>query len=268
MLIALLLTLVTFWVMVLAAGIPFPAFREIGWTFRDALRTRAGRIGLAWVLGTLIFNIGETAVDKGIGPALGLDFTPWIHRMEGDLVAFLQSTLLGEFLAPAWAWVYVFLYPALLLLPLVIYRAAGNTAATRGYIAAFVFNYAFALPFYLFVPVTETGASGLVMRVEPLLDGVWPVFYQVVRSSSALDNCFPSLHTSLAMTVAFYAALHGPSRMRYVATVGAVLVMLSTWALGIHWVIDAAAGVLLGYLAAQVGPILSNKFSPATSLTA
>ncbi|KAA3606467.1 MAG: inositol phosphorylceramide synthase [Planctomycetota bacterium] len=257
--IALLLTLITFWVMVLAAGIRFPAGREIGATFRDALRTRAGRIGLAWVVGTLLFNVVETGLDSAIGPALGLDFTHVIHRFEGDLVAGLQDTLLGHALAPVWAWVYVFLYPSLLLLPLVIYHASGKHEHTKGYIGAFVFNYLFALPFYLFVPVTETGWSGTVERVKPLLDGVWPVFTEVVRSSSALDNCFPSLHTSLSFTVAFYALLHGPKRLQRVGWVGAVLVMLSTWALGIHWISDAAAGIMLGYLAARMGPILAGR---------
>ncbi len=254
-----LATLATLWVLLVASGLPWPAVAPVRDFVLSLARSRSGRLGSALVLGILIVNMIETSVDPGIASTLGLEFTRLVHRLEGNLVGLVQDLLLGHRLVSFWAWVYVFLYPALLLAPLFVFHAQGRPDRVRAYVGAFLFNYLFAIPFYLFCPVTETGVSGLGGAV-PLLEGIWPGFMDLLRSSSAPDNCFPSLHTSCSFTVFFFALRHGGGRFTRIAGACAVLVMASTWALGIHWISDAVAGLGLALLAARLGPVLAERW--------
>lgn len=252
---ALLLALATFSLVLLAAGLVAPQ-REVAGLVSTTLRSRNGRLGLATVLTVIGFNIYETNLDGRIAPALGLDFTPWIASLEGDLPIWLQRGLAGHRLAPFWGWVYVFLYPCLAAAPVIAYYARRQHDALRGYVGAFAANYLLALPFYLFVPVTETGWFQ-PRTADPILENALPGYIEFLRSSSALDNCFPSLHASLTLTAAFFAARHGPRRLALTCWCGGALIVLSTWALGIHWVSDSVAGLLLAYAAARLGPALA-----------
>lgn len=256
----LLLTLGTLLVFLAAAGVPRPAWRAPVRFLYDACTTPGGHVGLAWVLGILLFNTWETSVDPILGPSLRLDFTPWIHGVEGDLVVHLQRLLLGHALAPFWVWLYIFGYPALLLVPGIVLHAQGRRQLLRAYIGAFLFNYVAALPFYLFVPVVESGLSHLA-AVDPILEQVWPRLLGLLRSSSAPDNCFPSLHTSCSLTAAFFCLRHGPPRLARMVTLLAVLIVASIYALGVHWVLDGVAGVGLAVLAVRLGPALAERLT-------
>ena len=112
---------------------------------------------------------------------------------------------------------------------------------------AFVLNYLVALPLYLFFPVTEVGhfpGSGAV----PILDAWFPDFMKSGRSFSGIDNCFPSLHTSLSVTAAVVAHA-SPNRALWRTTAAfAGLILLSTMVLGIHWAVDVFAGIPFGFL--------------------
>ena len=251
-------SIATLWMLLLAAGLPFPAVRPVLAFGRDVLHSRVGRLGCAWIALILLLNVWETSVDSGIGKALELDFTPLVFAIEGNVGVRLQQLLAGPQLDVFWTWVYIFLYPGLLILPLLVFHHQGRRGAARGYIGAFSLNYLFAIPFYLFAPVVETGVSGLT-DVQPVLDSVWPRMLALLRSSSAPDNCFPSLHASCALTVAFYAYRHGPRRLFWIAAPGAALTLMSTWALGIHWLVDGLAGLVLALAAVAFGPRLVER---------
>jgi len=260
MLLPLLITLGTLLGLLLAAGAPRPAWRAVLRFLYDACTTPGGHVALAWILGILLFNVWETSVDPVLGPTLGLDFTPWIHAVEGDLVVRLQGLLLGHALAPFWVWLYIFGYPALLLVPAIVLHAQGRRQLLRAYIGAFLFNYVFALPFYLFAPVVESGLSHLA-GADPILEQVWPQLLGLLRSSSAPDNCFPSLHTSCSLTAAFFCLRHGPARLARTVSLLALLIVASIYALGVHWVLDGVAGLALALLAVRLGPALAERLT-------
>lgn len=264
-LLALALTLVTLWGLLLVAGARYPAIGPMASLARSALLTPGGRLGLTAVAAVLLFNVYETHLDPQIAPALGLDFTPWLLAVEGDAVIWLQRSLRGHQLAVFWAWVYVFLYPCLVALPTVIYHDRRDGAALRSYVAAFALNYFLALPFYLFVPVTETGWSE-PRTADAVLENALPGWIEFLRSSSALDNCFPSLHVSLTATAALHALRWGPRRLALTAGAGSVLVIASTLALGIHWIADGVAGVGMAALAVRLAPQLGRWVAGAGEL--
>jgi len=95
------------------------------------------------------------------------------------------------------------------------------------------------------MPVREPwheGASGVL----PLMDKVHPWLIDIVRPMSGLDNCFPSYHVSLTVSLMLIAWETGPRAFSRGVHWSGGLIILSTVVLGFHWVTDLLAGVVAG----------------------
>ena len=68
---------------------------------------------------------------------------------------------------------------------------------------------------------------------------------------SALDNCFPSFHTSMSVLIVLCCFVYRMN-FRFVTLPVAAMILLSTYALGIHWVGDIVAGSALGVISMAV----------------
>jgi membrane-associated phospholipid phosphatase len=81
-----------------------------------------------------------------------------------------------------------------------------------------------------------------------------------IYAYNELNNCFPSLHTAIAVALAAVAWRSGAPR-RYVvfAAILAACIVFSTVYLGVHWVSDVVAGLLLSALVVK----LVERFWPA-----
>jgi membrane-associated phospholipid phosphatase len=106
-------------------------------------------------------------------------------------------------------------------------------------------NYVLILPFYVLVPVTERWAVG-DGEVSLLMNQISPLLIQTLRPLSGLNNCFPSFHTSMAVSIALILSKSASKRLRRTMYVLAALVIYSTLYLGFHWILDVLAGVLFG----------------------
>lgn len=224
-----------------------------------AFETRGGRRVLAVLGSILVGNFLECAVDPWISARLGYDLTPWIVSIEGDLVARVQGSV------PSWAslplaWFYLCGYVAALAAPLVLWTAEENWSALRIYVTAFAANYVLALPFYLFFPVEEAAWSG-ISSAQPLIDSALPGLSEELRVGSALDNCFPSLHVSLVLTLALCAERFGPAALRAQAWLVAALTAWTVVAVGIHWVTDVAAGAVLAVIGVSIAARLPRRLA-------
>ena len=222
----------------------------------NGLRTHAGG---KWLLGCFLFvtgtNLIQAVYDQRITAWLGWDFSAKVHAVEGALIENVQNWVLGlpggwhltALLAIAYTAGYVawLLYPSFGLFAINKPRAAGT------YAVAFAMNYLLALPFYLFFPVQEVAWSGL-SRARPLLEEHWPGITEKLRLESALDNCFPSLHVSIAVTAMYFVAVYGTRRMRLVGWPLTIAICASVMVLAIHWGIDTAAGVPFGLICTQI----------------
>lgn len=139
---------------------------------------------------------------------------------------------------PRWAWIYSFLYyPAILYLNLL----APSPAAFTRMAISFIFLLAMQMAFFVTFPVETPGhwrelnqGSGLSER-----------FLRFVRNFDAASNCFPSMHTSVAMLTALFAlpAL-GP-----IAYAFPILIGLSCLFTKQHYLLDLPSGAALGWLA-------------------
>lgn len=174
------------------------------------------------------------------------DFTSAVSKVGTNLLLFLQQ-LEWPPITHVLTFVYVILFPLLMLGALLVYAANQDLAAMKSHVISYWVNYLAALPFYLWVPVREAWTGGAGVRF--LIPQVFPGFEQVVRPHSGLDNCIPSLHTSLALTYALVAWRQGYRRLAVVLSISAGLVMLSTLYLGVHWLLDMLGGVALAVVA-------------------
>lgn len=200
---------------------------------------------IAGILSVLAINTLQLRWEEQV--AVSADYTAEAAQFGARLIVALQG-LESAPLTHALTFAYVILFPLLGLASLLIYGARRDWGALRGLTLGYVANYAVALPFYLYVPVKEAWAGEAGVRF--LIPQVYAGFEAQYRAFSGLDNCFPSLHTSLALTFALVAWRHGYRQLGWVLSVFAATVALSTLYLGVHWIADLIAGACLAVAAA------------------
>ncbi len=209
------------------------------------------------VLLVTIADVIESQFDDSLTGALGYEMTDWIHRLEGDWASRVQGL---EWLPATWllTFAYIIVLPVLLAAPIVLAAAEEKRRTFRALSLGLVINYLAGLPFYFLFPVREMWA-GNPDHVRLLMDRVSPAIMESYRENSALDNCFPSLHTSLALTVPLIIGRTWGRPFAAAAWAAAIGVVFSTLYLGIHWASDIAAGVLLAVLAARLAQTLARR---------
>jgi len=214
--------------------------------------TKAGLAGL--LLLVFAVNYLETAM---ITPSHTQPAVSARAYDNADLVSRFEPTSAFEFHdhTPPWAVVlYSFAYfivlPAIgaaLLLALVRRR---EFAPFRVLCLAVAVDYALSLPAFLLFPLPERWAysQSNAMLLSDLLSPKW---IEAIRGISALNNSFPSTHVSLSVIVIAVCWIYGV-RFRLSATALCVTVIVSTFALGIHWMADIVAGALVGLLSVTI----------------
>ena len=244
-----------------AASAPRPAPGPAGLSISGALRGQAPLHGL--LAGVMAVNFIETASETwlrdtfGLGVDLGDKLAEAAHGLENGL-SFDSHDVTNTVAVHGFALAYFVLFP-LLALGIAWTLARRKDAAYRGLAYAVALVYALSLPFFLFFPVPERWfypESGAI-----LLSDLWTSrFIEAFRPISGIDNCFPSFHTSLVTILVLAAFRAGLWHRWAVALLGAV-VLLSTFALGIHWIPDIAAGVAAGVLAFSLACRLADRDS-------
>jgi len=212
------------------------------------IATPGGRwLGVA--LGSVILLASTQARwDPDLTARLGRDWTPLVRALEGDLPAWVQA-MTPEPVLVLFAAIYLLGLPLCIALPLLWWGPAGQVRAAAGLGVALLANYLLALPFYVFAPVSEPAWSGL-SEAQPGLELLAPGLTPDLRFASALDNCFPSLHLSIAFTAWWFARRAGPRRLAQLLLVHWVVLLWAVPALGVHWVTDTIVGVPFGLVCA------------------
>jgi len=245
------LSLVVLSMLVVATG-AFVGLRPLVRSLRGA-RRRVDAIAPYLLVLLVVLGLRRLALTYGpsVSWLIDINLTPLIYEFEGSAVARLQtlsSPLVTDYLMASYLYGYTFL----LLFPFVVYFALETPDHLRELVVADLFNYGVGLVCYvLFIAY---GPRNLGIS-EPLLYNIRPESQLLTSQVNRNVNVFPSLHTSLSVTV---AALAYRTRDEYpywavLASVGAASVTLSTMYLAIHWVTDIVAGAVLGLAAYYVG---------------
>ncbi|SMO34556.1 phosphatase PAP2 family protein [Halorubrum cibi] len=242
-------TNVLFWVaaMCLVAGVAIIGPRRlygVGGNLVPYLRE--SRREVAVLLAVLVVSgVGRPAL-QSVSEVFGLRLTGAILALEGDFVAWLQGTFQSPRLTLYFSSVYVFGYAFLLVFPFIAYAALPNSTTLKRLIVAYTLNYAIGL--VLYTVVLAYGPRNVMPdAVTSLLYTFNPNFQTLTGEVNVETNVFPSLHTSLSVTVATFAAL---TREEYPAWTPiawwiAGSVVVSTMYLGIHWLTDVVFGTAL-----------------------
>jgi membrane-associated phospholipid phosphatase len=184
------------------------------------------------------------------------DFTPSIYSLEGDFVAWFQQLFKNDTISTITTFIYVCIFTSLMVASLFIYTYQKNYKMFYAVCYAIIFNYLIAIPFYLFFSVNEVWSFR--SDVYPLMLHAFPSFETAYRPTSGIANCFPSLHTSISVSMAFVAMRSGNKFWGRFALVSCFCIIFSIFYLGIHWLTDMCAGLVLGVVAARVGIHISE----------
>lgn len=206
-----------------------------------------------------IINITETKFDIFISRDLiRNDFTHLIYAIEGDFIAKFQNILRCNFLTILLTYIYIFTFPIQFFLALIIYVYKRMYNLIISTVVALGLNYVFVLPFYIFFPVQEVWLYNSE-KVEFLAPIAYPYISMDYRNMSGIDNCFPSFHTSMAVTMIILAHHSKIKSLYYLTLVLSVLTIISTMYLGIHWITDVVAGVIVAVVATIIGINFGEK---------
>ncbi|MEW9700102.1 phosphatase PAP2 family protein [Paenibacillus sp. SI8] len=202
----------------------------------------------------LFFNKFELWLEQTIN--FKADFTKSIYRVEGNFVAAIQHFFHQDLLTYVSSYFYVVVFPAVMIASIGIYTYQKNYKLFYAICYALMFNYMIAIPFYLFFPVNEVWSFH--PNVKLLILDVFPTFEQDYRPLSGLDNCFPSLHTSISVSMAVIAVKSRNTFWKIFVPCSSAFIIFTIFYLGIHWLSDMCAGVILGVVAARLALRISE----------
>lgn len=213
------------------------------------------------VLGAfLALNSWMRPIVSDISWVIGFNATPHIYNLEGGFVAWLQA-LTPTSLLVYFSSVYVVGYVFLLVFPVVGYFCLPTSHRLKQLLVAYGLNYSIGLVLYALV--VAYGPRNVMPDVvnQPLYE-LFPLSKLLTTAVNTNTNVFPSLHTSLSVTVLLFAWLTRDQYPKWVpiAAVLATSVVLSTMVLGIHWLIDVIAGIALAVVSVHLSEPIVRAF--------
>ena len=195
----------------------------------------------------LVSAVGRSSLQV-VSELFGLQATALIYSLEGGFVAWVQATFATPALTAYFSWVYVYGYAFLLAFPVVAYLALPRTVTLRRLLVAYALNYGIGLIVYTLV-FAHGPRNVMPDMVTPLLFANNPDVMALTSEVNVNTNVFPSLHTSLAVTVGTFGVLTREEYPRWtpVAVWLSLSVVVATMYLGIHWLTDVVAGFALAF---------------------
>ncbi|SNZ12249.1 PAP2 superfamily protein [Natronoarchaeum philippinense] len=204
---------------------------------------------LGGLVAVLLINKGLLQYSLKASRLVGWKATGQIYELEGEFVAWIQD-LFPDAALLYFAGIYVFGYVVLLVFPLVAYFVADQLRHLKVLLTAYAINYGVGVICYtLFVAYGPRNMMPTAVA-QPMYTQFPEVMYLTAMINYS-SNVFPSLHTSMSLTAMVLALM---SREEYpawtpIATVLGISVMIATMHLGIHWLTDVIAGIVLGAVA-------------------
>jgi membrane-associated phospholipid phosphatase len=174
---------------------------------------------------------------------IGTNFAPTLHAVE-DSVVYWFTQHWTPVLVYFFVFIYIVFYPFTLWFSLLYFLLTDQKKPMKTFAFGFVLIYAFTLPFYLFLPITNVYTYfGSTSALNTVIPGVEQFFYATTTN----NNSFPSLHVAMAFLIANTVSLTKNKRYTYLAYFSALAVLCSVIYLGIHWIIDVLGGILISF---------------------
>ena len=195
-----------------------------------------------------LVNYIQTSVDaavtpRGLGVEAGYPLTDAFRWFERYLSFELHDTT-SAISYYGYSVSYFFIFPVMCLSVIWALARRKDPRPYQAVSLAVAINYLVSLPFFIFFPVPERWSAPVTEEML-LSDRVSDKLIEFIRPMSGLDNSFPSFHVSLTVLIVG-ACFMFRAPMRMSALAFGTTIVLSTFALGVHWIPDMIAGFALG----------------------
>ena len=194
------------------------------------------------ILAVVIFHLVEVnIIDPIIDNLINFDFATVLDNFEGGIVSGF-SNLWNPALVTFFVFIYIGVYPFTLWFSPFYFLVTNNVKSMKTLAYGLFSIYLIALPFYLFIPVTNVYKF---YQLDSALNNVLPSVETFFYSLTTQNNCFPSLHTAMTILIAWCAYLTGNKKLSYFTIFCAIAVIISVLYLCIHWITDVIAGAAI-----------------------
>tara|TARA_B100000287_G_scaffold117731_1_gene109634 strand:- start:157 stop:2235 length:2079 start_codon:yes stop_codon:yes gene_type:complete len=204
----------------------------------------------------LIYNAkdGLDEIDRILMASTGLDMTPWIYAIEGDLVLHVQQFFEAQWLTVMLTHFYVAGFMFICYVSVFYFAYFDDRWMADRVTLTIAWVYILAVPFYLFFNVRVTGAY--IPEMETLAYSLNPEISDWFRRIDPFTNCMPSLHIGIPYAVWLcIKRFDHDERWALYRKIVFVYVLLTAFTiiyLGIHWIIDIAGGMIVAFIAVNL----------------
>ena len=214
------------------------------------------RYWLHLLIALVIYNAKDwlDQIDRMLMARTGLDMTPYIYAIEGDLVVLFQDAFRAAWLDVFMTHFYIagFMFITYASIFYVTYFDDRWMADRIALCVAWV--YLLAIPFYLFFNVRVTGFY--IEDMDAIAYTLNPEIEDWFRRIDAFTNCMPSLHIAVPFAIWLTFRKHDHdgrwSRFQNMTLGYIILTAFAIIYLGIHWFVDIIGGMILATFAVSL----------------
>jgi len=204
----------------------------------------------------MIYNAkdGLDQVDRILMANTGLDMTPWIYAIEGDLVLHLQQFFEAKWLTVALTHFYVAGFMFICYVSVFYFAYFDDRWISDRVTLTIAWVYILAIPFYLFFNVRVTG--DYIPEMNTLAYSLNPEIADWFRRIDPFTNCMPSLHIGVPFSVWLcLKRFDEDNRWKLYQNIVLVYTLMTCFTiiyLGIHWILDIVGGMLVASAAVSM----------------
>jgi len=212
-----------------------------------------------WIHIMILFTIynakdGLDEIDRILMASTGLDMTPWIYAIEGDLVLHFQQFFEAEWLTVILTHFYVAGFMFICYVSVFYFAYFDDRWMADRVTLAIAWVYLLAIPFYLFFNVRVTG--NYIPEMKTLAYSLNPEIADWFRRIDPFTNCMPSLHIGVPYAVWLcMRRFDHDKRWELYRKIVLAYVLLTAFTiiyLGIHWILDIAGGMIIASIAVNL----------------
>ncbi|HJM55526.1 MAG TPA: phosphatase PAP2 family protein [Poseidonia sp.] len=220
-----------------------------------------------WVHILIVFVIynakdGLDQIDRLLMANTGLDMTPYIWAIEGNLVLWVQQTFLSSWLTTFLTHFYVAGFMFICYVSIFYFAYFDDRWLADRVTLSIAWVYIIAIPFYLFFNVRVTGDT--IPEMQTLAYTLTPEIADWFRRIDPFTNGMPSLHIGIPFAVWLCLTRFDDdrrwNRYRHTVFLYTAVTAFAIIYLGIHWFLDIIGGMLIAGAAVSLADRTSNTW--------